>query len=117
MGAVLSPLWANIYLHCLDAWMHGLGLKLVRYADDFLVLCASEAEALEARAAVEAALGHLKLQLSEPKTRITDFEAGFVFLGVHFRKDTYTYTWEQKKIQIKGRNLKLLYKHLPSYYS
>ena len=45
LGGVLSPLWANIYLHPLDAWLSGLGFKMVRYADDFLVLCASENDA------------------------------------------------------------------------
>lgn len=116
MGAVLSPLWANIYLHSLDAWMHGLGLKLVRYADDFLVLCTGPEEAQEARHAVQAALGHLGLRLSDPKTRITSFDQGFLFLGVTFYQDTYAYTWEQKKIKIQGRNLKMLYQHLPEFY-
>ncbi len=116
LGAVLSPLWANLYLHPLDSWLTGLGFKLVRYADDFLVLCGSEAEAHNARAAVEAALAHLKLRLSERKTSITHFDQGFVFLGVTFFKDTYAYTWEQKRVEVRGRQLNILYKHLPRYY-
>ncbi len=116
MGGVLSPLWANIYLHPLDAWLNGLGFKVVRYADDFLVLCASESDAQIARTATERALAHLNLHLAAHKTCITNFEDGFVFLGVTFHKETYAYIWEQKKIKVKGRKLNLLYKHLPKYY-
>jgi retron-type reverse transcriptase len=116
LGAVLSPLWANLYLHPLDAWISSLGFKMVRYADDFLVLCAEEAEVIQARQAVEAALSCLKLSLAPEKTRITHFDQGFLFLGVTFHKDTYAYTWEQKKIQVKGRQLNILYKHLPEPY-
>ena len=49
MGAVISPLWCNIYLHQLDAYLVNGVSNLVRYADDFVILCASEEEAHAAR--------------------------------------------------------------------
>jgi retron-type reverse transcriptase len=52
-GGVASPLLANIALNVLDWHLHERGFRFVRYADDFVVLCRSEAEAKEARAAVE----------------------------------------------------------------
>lgn len=53
-GAVLSPLLANLYLHPLDLLMEQSGYRMVRYADDFVILCASEAEAAEALHQVQA---------------------------------------------------------------
>ena len=50
-GAVISPLLANIYLHPLDERMSGLGYRMVRYADDFVVLCKSREEARRTGAA------------------------------------------------------------------
>ena len=46
-GAVLSPLLANVYLHQLDLTLHRYGRKMIRYADDFVVLCRSKEEAEE----------------------------------------------------------------------
>lgn len=83
-GAVLAPYLANFYLDCFDEAMQRRGLRLVRYADDFVVLCRSEAEAEAARAAVEQELAALKLRLASEKTTTTSFEKGFVFLGFLF---------------------------------
>jgi RNA-directed DNA polymerase len=86
-GAVLSPLLANIYLHRLDAALTARGYTLVRYADDFVVLCRSQAEAEAALAAVRQVLAELGLTLSDEKTRVVDVQSGTVtFLGYTFRR-------------------------------
>jgi retron-type reverse transcriptase len=89
---VISPLLANIALHMLDrAWARGgsrLG-KLIRFADDFVVLCASQARVDEARRRVAAILAPLGLRLHPDKTRIVQLTRGaqgFDFLGFHLRK-------------------------------
>ena len=86
-GAVLSPLLANIYLHRLDEALTAHGYTLVRYADDFVVLCRSQAEAEAALTAVRYVLAELGLALSEEKTRVVDVQSGmFTFLGYTFRQ-------------------------------
>jgi RNA-directed DNA polymerase len=91
-GSPISPLLCNVALHVLDAeWMRTsskLGV-LVRFADDFVVLCRSRAAAEEALRRVTAILGQLGLQLHPDKTRIvrlTRGEQGFDFLGFHHHK-------------------------------
>ncbi|GHU30426.1 hypothetical protein AGMMS50256_17340 [Betaproteobacteria bacterium] len=83
-GSPLSPLLANLYLHPLDQALHRGGYTLVRYADDFLVLCHSRVEAETALAEVHRLLAGLHLEINEEKTRITHFRAGFRFIGVRF---------------------------------
>lgn len=81
-GGVVSPLLANIALNFLDWHLHELGYHFVRYADDFVVLCRSAAQAEEARTVVESFLrDRLGLTLSAEKTKVTTFEEGFNFLG------------------------------------
>jgi len=81
-GGVVSPLLANIALNVLDWHLHGLGLRFVRYADDFVVLCRSEQEAKEALTLVQRLLeDRLGLSLSPEKTKVTRFHEGFTFLG------------------------------------
>jgi RNA-directed DNA polymerase len=81
-GGVVSPLLANIALNVLDWHLHEHGLRFVRYADDFVVLCQSEHEAKEALALVQRLLGdRLGLSLSPEKTKVTRFHEGFTFLG------------------------------------
>jgi RNA-directed DNA polymerase len=91
-GSPISPLLCNVALHVLDAeWTRTsskLGM-LVRFADDFVVLCRSRAAAEEALRRVTAILGQLGLQLHPDKTRIvrlTRGEQGFDFLGFHHHK-------------------------------
>jgi group II intron reverse transcriptase/maturase len=91
-GGVISPLLANIYLHRLDQeWTEKyahLG-RLVRYADDFVILCRRAPQAREARERVETILGALGLKLQPDKTRVVDLSwgrEGFVFLGCSLRK-------------------------------
>jgi RNA-directed DNA polymerase len=86
-GAVLSPLLANLYLHPLDLLMEQSGYRMVRYADDFVVLCASEAEAAAALGQVAAWVQANGLTLHPDKTRVGDSRQpgqGFDFLGYRF---------------------------------
>jgi RNA-directed DNA polymerase len=80
-GGVISPLLANIALNSLDWHLHGGGYRFVRYADDFVVLCRTEAEVQEAFALVQRYLTSLGLTLSAEKTKTTKFREGFAFLG------------------------------------
>jgi RNA-directed DNA polymerase len=86
-GAVLSPLLANLYLHPLDLLMEQSGYRTVRYADDFVILCASEAEATTALRQVTAWVNANGLTLHPDKTRVGDSAQpgqGFDFLGYRF---------------------------------
>jgi RNA-directed DNA polymerase len=86
-GAVLSPLLANIYLHPLDLLMEASGRRMVRYADDFVILCRTEDEALAALRHVEAWVAANGLSLHPDKTRLGDSRQpgqGFEFLGYRF---------------------------------
>jgi len=91
-GGVISPLLANIYLHYLDRlWASKcshLGV-LVRYADDFVVMCRTQSQANEARRRIEVVMQRLGLSLHPEKTRIVRLnwgKAGFDFLGWHVHK-------------------------------
>jgi RNA-directed DNA polymerase len=95
-GAVISPLLSNIYLDPLDHRMAEQGYEMVRYADDFVVLCRSREEAERALAEVEAWTAAAGLQLHPNKTRIVDATqpGGSDFLGYHFERG---YRWPSKK--------------------
>ena len=84
-GGVISPWIANLVLDDLDKAIEAQGWRHVRYADDFVVLCRSREEAEHALAHVKEVLGNLQLSLQETKTRLTDFQEGFEFLGFRFR--------------------------------
>jgi len=84
-GAVLSPLLANIYLHRFDEEMTRAGYRMVRYADDFVILCRTPEEAEQARQEAQRTLAHMGLQLHPEKTRIVDAtREKFQFLGYEF---------------------------------
>jgi RNA-directed DNA polymerase len=86
-GAVISPLLANIYLHPLDLLMEELGFRMVRYADDFVILCRTAEEAASALRQVTAWTTANGLTLHPDKTRIGDARQpgqGFDFLGYRF---------------------------------
>jgi group II intron reverse transcriptase/maturase len=89
-GGVISPLLANIVLNYLDWQLDAKGFKFVRYADDFVVLCESQAQAEKALDLVQRILSDLQLQLSPEKTRICSFEQGFEFLGFFISSRTTT---------------------------
>ena len=86
-GAVLSPLLANIYLHPLDQHMLARGYRMVRYADDFVVLCQSAHDAQQALAEVQGWMQDNGLELNMDKTHVGDClqkGQGFEFLGYRF---------------------------------
>ncbi|ACK73898.1 RNA-directed DNA polymerase (Reverse transcriptase) (plasmid) [Gloeothece citriformis PCC 7424] len=83
-GAVISPMLANIYLDEFDHRITQSDLKLVRYADDFLVLSDTEDGIMRAYSQVVQLLHFWGLKLHEEKTQITHFKKGFQFLGHGF---------------------------------
>jgi RNA-directed DNA polymerase len=87
-GGVISPLLANIYLNPLDHQMAQVGWEMVRYADDFVILCRTQAEAQTALVAVSAWVSEAGLTLHPEKTRVVDASepGGFDFLGYHFER-------------------------------
>jgi RNA-directed DNA polymerase len=87
-GAVLSPLLANIYLNPLDHALTEAGYALVRYADDFVILCQTREDAEAALALVQSWVNENELTLHPTKTKIVDARSeGFDFLGYHLRGD------------------------------
>lgn len=96
-GGVLSPLLANIALNFLDWQLEELGLRFVRYADDFVVLCRTELHAKEAQTQIEAFLAKIGLSLSPTKTKITTFMKGFAFLG--FEVTSYSRKMRAKSVE------------------
>ena len=95
-GAVISPLLANIYLDPFDHLMAAEGFQLVRYADDFVVMCRSREEAQRALARVQTWVGENGLTLHPEKTRLVDLAepGGFDFLGYHFERGR---RWPRRK--------------------
>jgi RNA-directed DNA polymerase len=103
-GGVISPLLANLYLDPFDHQMARVGWDLVRYADDFVILCRSAAEAQTALSQVQEWMRAAGLTLHPEKTRIVnaDQPGGFDFLGYHFERGM---RWPRSKSlkQLKAR--------------
>lgn len=104
-GGVISPLLSNIYLHVLDrVWARHcahLG-ELVRYADDFVVMCPTAQACEQAQRRIEHVLGRLELKLHPLKTRrvvLTEGREGFDFLGCHMHKRMSGRLWQQKGLR------------------
>jgi RNA-directed DNA polymerase len=99
-GAVISPLLSNIYLDGLDWQMAKVGFEMVRYADDFIVLCSSQEQAQEALERVRRWVDENGLTLHPIKTRLVDASqaGGFDFLGYHFERGM---KWPRKKSMSK----------------
>ena len=95
-GAVISPLLANVYLKPLDHLLAGSGEEMVRYADDFVILCRSREEAEAALVRVQAWVRENGLTLHPEKTRVIDATqpGGFDFLGYHFEGG---HRWPRRK--------------------
>ena len=105
-GGVISPLLSNIYLHVLDrVWEDRcahLG-TLVRYADDFVVMCDTKAAVEAAQRRVSTVLTWLGLELHPEKTRMVDLSQGregFDFLGCHLRKRFSGPLWERTRRRV-----------------
>jgi RNA-directed DNA polymerase len=102
-GGVISPLLANIYLHVLDeTWSRKYAQMgtLVRYADDFAILCRSRKARDEAERVIRRVFEYLGLRLHPDKTRRLDLswgKDGFDFLGCHLRKQLSGVIWEKKR--------------------
>ena len=90
-GGVISPLLANVYLNDFDRIWNATGAhlgKLVRYADDFVILCRTKTQAEQALAKVREIMALLRLQLHPTKTRLVELglgKEGFTFLGCYLR--------------------------------
>jgi group II intron reverse transcriptase/maturase len=106
-GGVISPLLANIVLNHLDWQLAAAGLKFVRYADDFVVLCQTMPQAEKALDLVTRILEQdLHLQLSPEKTSIVRVVDGFEFLGFYISSQTVRMRRKsEKKFKAKIRAL------------
>ena len=103
-GAVISPLLSNIYLNGLDWRMAQSGFEMVRYADDFVVLCPSMEEAKQALEQIRQWVEENGLKLHPSKTRVVDASqrGGFDFLGYHFERQR---KWPRKKSHDKLKDV------------
>ena len=100
-GAVVSPLLANLYLHPVDVAVAAAGFEMIRYADDLVILCRSEAEARRALDLLGRLTTERGLTLHPDKTRLVDARLpgeGFDFLGYHFERGT---RWPRPKSRRK----------------
>jgi CRISP-associated protein Cas1 len=119
-GAVISPILANVYLDDFDERLTETRLKLVRFADDFVVMGRSEQQIITAKEQVAELLGQMGLELHPEKTRITNFARGFQFLGHRFVGNLVVETSKEEKAQEPRREahqaseLHLVYADLPS---
>ena len=95
-GAVMSPLLANLYLNPLDHAVAAAGYEMVRYADDFVILCRTPADAQQALALVQCWTEAAGVRLHPTKTHLVDMQqpGGFDFLGYHFEGD---HRWPRTK--------------------
>jgi len=98
-GGVISPILANLYLDDLDRHIGKTDWKLVRYADDFVILCKTVNQAVQAYRVAGEILGKLKLSFAQEKTRVIDaYQTAFTFLGYTFwRNDGKTYSFPSDK--------------------
>jgi group II intron reverse transcriptase/maturase len=115
-GLPISPLLCNLYLHRLDAALTARRRRLVRYADDFVVFCRSRKQAERVYEDTGRALADLRLCYEPSKTRITSFEQGFDFLGVHFEGITYAFTWQEEQVRVVGPTPPWVWGKLPHGY-
>jgi RNA-directed DNA polymerase len=104
-GSVISPLLANLYLNDLDHQMEQSGREMVRYADDFVILCSTQAEAEQALEEVKRWVQEEGLTLHPTQTKIVSLSKGFDFLGFHFQqgKNDVLWKWPRKKSIAKLR--------------
>ena len=102
-GGVISPLIANVYLDQFDQHMKNRGHRIIRYADDILILCESESGSRHARRVATTYLEEtLKLTVNTEKTHIAHSDAGVKFLGVEIHTG-YTRIQEQKVKAFKAK--------------
>jgi len=116
LGMPVSPLCCNIYLHRLDWELVRNRWAMVRYADDFVVCCAGQRQAEQAYRVVADVLQSLRLRPEPTKTRVSSFDRGFEFLGVRFYRDTYSFLWQGKTIEVEGHVPANLWGYMPEGY-
>jgi group II intron reverse transcriptase/maturase len=136
LGAIISPLLSNVYLHYLDLAMTDslprfgphrhlaldpVGLRpdwsYLRYADDFVALCRSQAQAEMALRWVKETLQTLLLDLEPTKTAITTFDEGFEYLGCYFKGDAFYFDYDGRRIAVReDEDWNLFYQHGPEGY-
>ncbi len=102
-GGVISPMLSNVYLDPLDQQMAEARMAMVRYADDFVILCRTEGEARQSLEQVQQWTAQAGLKLHPEKTRIVDATqpGGFDFLGYHFERG---YRWPRRKSERKFKD-------------
>jgi len=106
-GAVLSPVLSNLYLNPLDHQMAEQGFEMVRYADDFVVLCRSQADAEQAMEMIRQWVESAGLTLHPTKTKIVDSRVeSFAFLGYSYRGDKI-YPRRESLAKMKARIVEL----------
>jgi RNA-directed DNA polymerase len=109
-GGVISPLLANLYLHfTLDMWLskHYPAISFVRYADDIVIHCKSEAEAREVFEAIRNRLAETKLQIKEEKTKIVyckDYRRKENYDNVKFDFLGFSYQPRRRKSKVDGKS-------------
>ena len=103
-GAVISPLLANLYLDAFDEAMEEKGFRLVRYADDFVILCKTQEDVTRAHEAVIDELERLRLSVADDKTSETSFDEGFKFLGYLFCRSVILDSPRKKSVIVPIRD-------------
>jgi len=97
-GSVVSPMLANLFLDELDETFIAFNRKVVRFADDFLVLSKSESDADENIELTDMILNELQLKLNTVKTTVVSFDRGFKFLGsIFLHRDVYWPEWQKSE--------------------
>ncbi|MDA8137825.1 MAG: reverse transcriptase domain-containing protein [Desulfobacteraceae bacterium] len=94
-GSAISPLLANLFLDELDEAMQAKGYRFIRYADDYVILCQTRAQAFESLAFSKQVLAKLRLRLDDEA--VTTFTAGFCYLGVFFLNSMIMTPFQAKK--------------------
>lgn len=112
-GAVISPLLANLYLNEFDHQMSASEVKLVRYADDLVILAKTQEQIIQALSKVHQILKVLHLTIHPTKAQITNFEKGFRFLGHGFLENAI-FPLESAKEASKQSQQKKRKKNIPT---
>lgn len=116
LGMPISPLLCNIYLHRLDWALVRGRWAVVRYADDFIICCHTRQQAEQALSVTSEILAGLRLRLEPSKSRVSSFDEGFDFLGIHFERDSYSFHWQQKRFVVEGLEPGWLWGYVPEGY-
>ena len=100
-GSPLSPLFANLYLDSFDEQAEQWNVKMIRYADDFIILTKTKEDAAEVLSKTEASLSKLGLKIKKKKTSIVPIKDGFQFLGIKFTGSEVTVDPEENLRKFK----------------